>query len=143
MIIGVDKGPNLPVLTLLGIMTLLYIEITDSGCRYQEFVLKFHSMTEHSNPNNRAQLDAYLDEMLIKFNKNLGLFMLLTIIITGLLLMFYLAYPYITPPFMSENVELQTVYSFLPIIILLFVIFLFVYLFSPHNRASPDNYRQD
>ena len=127
MLIGVDYGTNLPMMVVLGCLTILYIEITDSALRISEYVTKFYSIVETHDETGalRNQIDNHMDSISIKFLKNLAVFIALTLTITGMLLLVFVSYPYLTPSFIHENLELQTVYALIPIIALLFVIFLF------------------
>jgi hypothetical protein len=127
MLIGIDYGTNLPMMVVLGCLTILYIEITDSALRISEYITKFYSIVETHDETGvlRNQIDNHMDSISIKFLKNLAVFIALTLTITGMLLLVFVSYPYLTPSFIHENLELQTVYALIPIITLLFVIFMF------------------
>jgi len=126
MMLGIDSGTGLPMMVLLGSVTLLYIEVSDGTIRLQENVIRFYDMMDQYESDNRyrANIETQMDNMSIRFIKTLSLFFILTLIITSLLLLVYTSYLSITPAFINENLELQTVYAILPSIILLFLIFL-------------------
>jgi uncharacterized membrane protein len=139
MLIGIDYHPDLPMMIFLGILTIIYIELSDGVCRLQEHIKKFQDLAdsaEDTTAQNRIELDLHLDNMVIKYVQNLGLFIVLTLIISGILLGMFLTYPYFTPPYMNENLEMHSIYALLPMFVLLFLIFLIIYLFSSQNRDS-------
>ena len=138
MLFGIDKGPDILMLVLLGGLTVIYIEVTDGACRLQEYIQKFRKMLNDQDSSTLLKLDTHMDELSVQFAKNLGLFMSLTLVISGFLLALYIGYPYITPAFMHENLELQTVYAMLPIILLLFLIFIIVYIFTRRSKLPKE-----
>jgi hypothetical protein len=140
MLLGVDASePNIPLLTFLAVLTIVYIELSDGASRLQEYYLKFHDMAKPDDMHAKAQIDHQINSLTIKFCTNFGIFIVFTLIVSGLLLMLYMAYPYLTPEFMSENLELKTIYAFIPIIFLLFFIFMIIYLFTPKYNAQSES----
>ena len=83
----------------------------------------------------KKQIDRQMDRLATQFVINLSILFSLTLVITGLLLLVYLSYPYITPSFINENLELQTVYAILPIIVLMILIFIIVHLVTKYATA--------
>jgi hypothetical protein len=144
MMIGIDYGTNVPMMVVLGCLMLIYIEVTDGAGRIAEYIAKFHIITETQDNNEqlRNQIDNHMDAMAVQFLKNLAVFIGLTITITSILLLIFISYPYITPSFIHENLELQTVYALLPIIVLLFMIFL-VYKLIMKYLTPPEPAREN
>jgi hypothetical protein len=139
MLLGWDFHLDLPMVLLIGILTIVYLELSDGACKLQEYILKYHEIAEVSDfkQKTRERLDLHLNAFSTQFITNLGIFIGFTSLISILLLSIYYIYPFITPPFMAENIELQSVYVILPIITILFFIFLIVYLYS--SRTTPTN----
>jgi hypothetical protein len=139
MILGIDYQPNIPIMIFLGFLTILYIELSDGVCRLQQFVQNYYDLAKKLKEIKKVELDAHLDKISIQFTQNLGIFMALTIIITSIFSGLFLFYSNLTPEFMNENLELQSIYAIMPIILLLFVIFLIVYLITPQHKPIVDN----
>ncbi len=133
MLLGIDYQPNIPIMLFLGFLTILYIELSDGACRLQEFIQKYHELNEELKMEKKIELDGHLDSLSIQFIQNLGLFLALTIIITGIFSGIFLYYTYLTPEFMSENLEFHSIYTIIPVIILLFMIFIIIYLITPQT----------
>jgi hypothetical protein len=136
MILGWDFHLDLPLVLLLGILTIMYLELSDGACKLQEYIIKYHEISDsgHFKQRSRDWLDQHLNAFSIQFIINLGVFLGLTLLISILLLSIFYIYPFITPPYMAENIELQSVYAILPIIAILALAFLIVYLYQ--SRAS-------
>jgi len=116
MLLGIEYQPNIPIMIFIGVLTILYIELSDGVCRLQEFILKYHELSEELKETKRIEFDAHMDNISMQFIQNLGIFMGLTIIITGIFLGLFLLYSNLTPGFMNENLELQSIYLIMPII---------------------------
>lgn len=142
MFLGIDYGTNIPLMFVLATLTLFYIEVTDGAIRLNKYINKFYELIDDHDllGKLRYQIDTHMENMSKQFIKNLSIFMLLTLIISGMLLLLFVSYPYLTPSFIHENLELQTVYALMPIIVLLFMIFLFYYLISRY--LSPSTHKQ-
>ncbi|WP_455392834.1 hypothetical protein [[Eubacterium] cellulosolvens] len=136
MVLGIDYGSDLPTMVVLGGLMVVYIEVTDGALRLNEYIDKFHTILETRDQNRpetlMAQIEHRMDRLAIQFTKSLVMYFTLTMVITGMLLLIFVSYPYFTPAFIHENLELQTVYAVIPIIALLFVIFLLYKLFSKY-----------
>jgi len=143
MLLGIDYKPELPILLFLGLLTLLYIEVSDGACRIQEHLTRARQMVENTKHEEMIKITASIDQKMEKLTTqyiyNLGLFMGLTILIAGLFLAIFTLYPVFTPAFMHENLELQSVYAIMPIFLLLFVVFLILYLSAPRSKPSHDH----
>ena len=128
MCLGIDYGFNIPLMVILAILFLLYIEAADGSLRIHEHIIKFHNIIEKHDTEGRLRMhiDKQMNYFSKQFAKNLVLFIILTTLISGILLLVHASYPYITPSFIYENLELQMVYALAPIFGLLFFAF-FVY----------------
>jgi hypothetical protein len=49
MLLGIDRGTDLPILVLLGCLTLLFIELADGAIRLQEYTKRFYEITDESD----------------------------------------------------------------------------------------------
>jgi hypothetical protein len=132
MLLGIEYGQDMISMVLLGAILVLYIEITDGAIRLSEYADKFHDMIEDYDILGKSKftINMHMDSISYSFAKTLGIFFILTLLITGIMLMIFVTYPYVTPTFMNENLEVQTVYGLVPIIMLLLVIFLTYYLLT-------------
>ncbi len=143
MLLGIGYKPELPILLFLGLLTLMYIEVADGACRIQEHLTRAYKTVENTKHPEMltitASIDQKMEKLTIQYIHNLGLFMGLTILITGLFLAIFTLYPVFTPAFMHENLELQSVYAVMPIFLLLFVVFLILYLSAPRSKPSHDH----
>ncbi len=131
MFLGTDVGGNIPILAVFAILMILYIEISEGAIRLQKNVERFHEMVEHYDSENviKYYIDLHMNKLSNRFILNLSIFFVLTLIIASLLLLIFTSYSYLTPTFINENLELQTVYAILPILAILFTIFLSYYIY--------------
>jgi hypothetical protein len=137
MLLGWDFHLELPMVLLLGFLTLIYLELSDGACKLQEYIIKYQDIadTGQFKQSTRDWLDIHLNTFSVQFIMNLGIFLGYTSLISIILLSIYYIYPFLTPPFMAENIEFQSVYAILPIIAILVLLFLSFYLYS--SRATP------
>jgi hypothetical protein len=142
MVLGANYQPNLIGLTLLGALTLTYLELSDGSCKLQENVLKFKEITKDSSYNTKLRIYETLNELVIKFVKTLGVFMVLTIAIAGILLTIFVSYPFVTPEFISENLEIQSIYAMLPVFLILFFVFSIIYLLKTNKNGLSEQRNQ-
>ena len=126
MFLGIDRGTDLPILVLLGCLTLLFIELADGAIRLQEYTKRFYEITDEAKADYhlKYQITQHMDMVTTQFLKNLGIYFVLTLLISGILLMLYELSPHITPAFINENIEHQTVYGLMPIILLLLIFYI-------------------
>lgn len=134
MLLGIEYGQDLFSVVLLGAILVLYLEITDGAIRLSEYADKFHEMIETYDIQGKSKftINMHMDSISTSFAKTLSIFFILTLLITGIMLMIFVTYPFITPAYMHENLESQTVYAFVPIIMLLFFIFVIYYLLTKY-----------
>jgi len=134
MLLGIEYGQDLISVVLLGAILVLYIEITDGAIRLSEYADKFHDMIENYDILGKSKytINMHMDSISYSFAKTLSIFFILTILITGIMLMIFVTYPFVTPAYMHENLESQTVYALVPIIMLLFLIFLTYYILTKY-----------
>ena len=128
--------PDLPMLLLLGLLTLIYLEFTDGACKLQEYISKYHYMTKDLHPTAQAQINTHMNQLSIRFVKTLGIFIAMTMVIVGLLLLVFTNYRIMLPPFMHENLELQTVYGIFPVIVILVFVFTLIYFVSLYQTSK-------
>jgi hypothetical protein len=134
MFMGIDYGTELPLMVLLSVLTILYIELADASIRMTGYIRKFHSIADEYEQTGRihGEIDKHMDRLIVRFFINLGFFLGLTLAIMAVLLLVLITYPYITPPYINENLELSTIYSILPILFLLFFIFIIYHVITKY-----------
>ena len=134
MIMGISFNPEPIMMLFLGVLIILYIELSDGVCRIQQQILKFKSMIKENRFNELDWMYKHMDRFSIQFVQTLGLFLLITVIITSMILLIQWLYPYIMPVFIGENLEVQSVYSVLPSISLLILMFIITYYLYPYLK---------
>jgi hypothetical protein len=138
MMLGIDYGTNLPVMIFLGCLTLIYLELSDAAIRFHDHINKFHDMiVDHDTDGKlKFRIDKHMNKLTVQFFKNFFIILGITLVIISLAMMLFISYPDITPIFIHENLELQTVYAILPIFGLLFLFFMIYYMYSRSAQAS-------
>ncbi len=136
MITGSSYRLDLPSMVLLGALTILYLELLDGACRLQKYVINYRALIAETDKSTLSWVYSHINRFSIQFIKNLGLFLTLTIVISVLSLSVLWIYPYITPAFIGENLELHSVYAVIPILGLLLIIFLIGHFVYPMIKTT-------
>ena len=134
MLMGIDYGTELPLMVLLSVLTILYVELADATIRMTDYIRKFHGIADEYEQTGRIhqEIDTHMDKLIVQYFINLSFFLGLTLAIMAVLLLVFIVYPYITPVYMNENLELNTIYSILPILMLLFIIFIIYHIITKY-----------